>query len=177
MSVTETLREERNQRELAKCKTPKQQAAFRLEAAGGRTPYVATRTGKNVVRAFKKYVTTMDPQAIDKGLYEWSIYDGPGDIAHYNLHGFRSVYSHPALYLELLLFPWLRRERQYRSPSVYVYTDGMTTLDITDEIEKLANQWKARVLANFSERKRASELAEAEELASRWGFKLTREEG
>jgi hypothetical protein len=119
----------------------------------------------------------MDPEAIDKGLYEWSIHDGPGDIAHYNLYGFRSVYSHPALYLELLLFPWLRRDPEWRSPSIYVYTDGMTTLDITDEIERLANQHKAKVIEHFSERKRASELAEAQELASRWGYKLTREEG
>lgn len=173
MSETLTqVQQERFERELSRCRTPAQRQVFTRLVQEGKQAYVAKRTGKRVVAAFKKYVTTMDPQAIDQGLYDWSIYDGPGDIAHYNLHGFRSVYPHPALYMELLLFPWLRRNPEWRSPSVYVYADGMTTLEITDQIEKIANEWKVRVYTNFKERKRRAEIAEAEELAAKHGMKV-----
>ena len=172
--VIEEARLERNERELAKCKTTKQSAAFRLAAAGGQTPYVVKRAGKTVVQQFRKYTTTMDPKAIDVALYEWSIYDGPGDIAHFNLHGFRATYPHPALYYELLLCPWLERQKQnnWYLPSVYVYTDGLTSHDVRDQILRIAVEWRQRVNLKFGEQKKVRELGEASEIAARYGMKL-----
>lgn len=172
--VIESARLERNERELAKCKTQKQTSAFRLAAAGGETPYVAKRAGKTVVQQFKKYSTTMDPKAIESALYDWSIQDGPGDIAHFNLAGFRSVYWHPALYYELLLMPWLHRQKQnqWYLPAVYVYTDGLTSHDVRDQIMRIGAEWRHRVNDYFAQTKKREELAEAEALARKHGMKL-----
>jgi hypothetical protein len=173
-AVIEQARQERFERELRSCKTPKQRETFtRIHEEGG-SAYVGRRAGKTVVQQFKKYSTTMDPKAIDVALYEWSIHDGPGDIAHFNLHGFRSVYPHPAIYYELLLLPWLQEQKRSRwyLPSIYVYTDGMTSHDVRDEIMKLAVQWRARVLETFSQEKKREELSQAEELAAKYGMRL-----
>jgi hypothetical protein len=140
----------------------------------GEVSYVADRAGKTVVQQFRKYSSTMDPTAIDVALYEWSIYDGPGDIAHFNLHGFRNVYYHPALYYELLLMPWLQQQKRNRwyLSSVYVYRDGMTSHDVRDEIMRVAVEWQKRVLAKFGEKVKREELAQAEDLAAKYGMKL-----
>jgi hypothetical protein len=174
-AVIEEARQQRFERELRRCKTDKQREVFIRLHENGETPWVATRTGKRVVAAFKKYVTSADPQAIDKGLYHWSIYDGPGEIAHFDINGFRSVYYHPALYLELLLLPWLKGNP--RIPNVYVYVDGMTSVEIKDQIKELAVQWRHRVNELFAQKRRREELAEAEAIAAKYDMKLVPKEG
>jgi len=174
VTVIEELREQRFQERLGKAKTPRQIEVMQKLHDDGKSVYAATRTGKGVVAEFKRYVTTCDPQKIGNGLYHWSIYDGPGDIAHFNLYGFRSVYLHPALYLELLLFPWL--DRDPRIPNPYVYTDALTSYDLRDQIKEIAVQYRARVNRQFAETKKQRELAEANELAARYGMTLVPKE-
>lgn len=172
--VIETARQERFEREVRRCKNETQRRVFTRLHENGASPWVAQRTGKRVVAAFKKYVTTMDPGQIDEGLYTWSMHDGPGSIAHFDIAGFRSVYWHPALYFELLLFPWLDRDPTIHN--IYVYTDGLTSVDLMHEIKTIAVEWRHRVTEKFAERKRKEELDHAREIADRWGYKLVREE-
>jgi hypothetical protein len=165
---------ERRQREaLERCTTDAQRATVTRLHAEEKVAYPEKRQGKGVVAAFRRYCETCDPEKIDAGLYHFSTGGAGGlnEIAHYDIHGFRHVYHHPAIYLERLLAPeldrWPRQDFAY-----YVYTDGMTAGEVCDEIADLAVTHRGQVLAHYKAAVDADSLAAATRLAESLGMKL-----
>jgi hypothetical protein len=180
--ISDTRRAER----LERAKTLRQKETMERLFEEGKDAYPESRQGKTVVEEFRRYVDTRDPEKIGNGLYHFSTMGAGGlnDIAHFNIHGFRSVYPHPAVYIERLLICEIERwspERLAEDPnayhSLYVYTDGMTSGEVAARIIEIAYTNRREVLADWKERRYAEDLAEATRLAARIGMRLVEKEG
>lgn len=176
----------RHAERLERAKTPEQRATMQRLHEEGKTAWPESRQGKSVVAEFRRYVEQRDPEKIGKGLYHWSTMGSGGlnEIAHYDIYGFRSVYPHPALYIERLLIPEIERwgpERLEDDPnayhSLYVYTDGMTAGEVAAEIIEIAAANRSSVLADWKQKHDAAALAEATRLADSLGLQLVAKDG
>jgi hypothetical protein len=175
------LSEARQTEMLERATTDAQRARMRELFAAGKDAYAEARQGKSVVAAFRRYCETCDPEKIDAGLYHFSTGGAGGlnEIAHFNLHGFRGVYPHPAIYLHRLLLPqadrhgWLEDgvdPNDYHA--LYVYTDGMTAGDVMLAILKIAAEHDERIVQDYSAKQDAERLAAATALAESIGMRL-----
>lgn len=173
--------EKRQNEMLAHAKTDVQRDRMRELFADGRDAYAESRQGKTVIGEFRRYLETCDPEKIGEGLYHFSTMGAGGlnEIAHFNLHGFRSVYPHPAVYLERLLLPQAERHGWLEDGvdpndyhSLYVYTDGLTAGDVCTAVLELAREHHDRVVADYRSARNAAALAEAERLAESVGMRL-----
>jgi hypothetical protein len=172
MTMNESPIERRQREALERCTTDAQQATVTRLHAEEKVAYPEKRQGKGVVAAFRRYCETRDPEKIDAGLYHFSTQGAGGlnEIAHFDIHGFRHVYAHPAIYLQELLFPEMERYRG--DHSFYVYTDGMTAGEVADAILELAHEHHAALLEDARSKIKAKRLAQATELAESLGMKL-----
>jgi hypothetical protein len=172
--------EQRQQEQLARATTDVQREKMRELFALNKDVYPESRQGKSVIAAFARYCKTFDSEKIDQGLYHFSIMGAGGldDIAHYNIHGFRGVYPHPANYIEGLLIPSVERWPEARriDPNDYhsldVYTDGMTAGEVAHAIIDIAAEQKARVYADWKQKHDTAALETATRLAADLGMKL-----
>ncbi len=107
-----------------------------LESAGI-TCYPLARQGRTIVDQFRRFCQTGDPAKIGEGLYHFSVQGAGGlnEIAHCNIHGFRSVYWTPERYVELLEY---ERGRGI-THSAYVCTDGMTYQEVRADVYAIAD--------------------------------------
>ena len=167
---------------LARCRTAAQSAKCLELHDRGKTAWPNPRQGKTVVAEFRRYCEALDSSKIGKGLYDWSIMGSGGlnDIAHYDLHGFRGTYPHPAHYIEGLLIPevsrWPVDDTETDDPDWFhsqgVYTDGMTKGEVAFRIIEIALEQKERVYLDWKTKNDASKLAEAQRLAESLGMKV-----
>ena len=182
MGTTEYV-DRRQQETLDRCTTPAQRERCDQLHAQGKTAYPYARQGKSVIAEFRRYCETFDPEKIGKGLYDWSIMGSGGldDIAHYDLHGFRATYPHPAYYIEGLLIPEIRRwwpvtDTEVDDPNWFhsqgVYTDGMTKGEVAFRIIEIATEQKERVYADWKAKRDATALGQAQALAESVGMKV-----
>lgn len=178
--INESPQERRIRETLERCNTEEQICTVKRLHAVGKTVYPENRRGEGVVAEFRSYLTTRDPEKIRQGLYRFSMGGAGGlnEIAHFNLDGFRSVYHHPTVYLERLLYPCV--ERMHHDPhkepdgfhSQYVYTDGLTAGEVLRRILNLADEHREVVTADYADKERAAVLAEAQRLAAVVGMKV-----
>lgn len=169
----ETPQERRQRETFERCTTDAQRATVTRLHEQGVTAYAETRQGRTVVAECRRYFETCDAEKIGAGLYAFSTGGAGGfnEIAHYDLGGFRHVYHHPAVYLNLV-----ERARRGHDPrefhSQYVYTDGMTAGEVAVAIFALAEAHEDAVTADYRLRRDAEALAEAQRLAESLGMKL-----
>lgn len=165
---------------LARCTTDAQRAMVEQLHERNVDAWPEKRLGKSVIASFRRYLETCDASKIDNGLYEFSMHGGGGlnSIAHFSIDGFRSVYPHPAMFIEDLLIPQVSRwpESLRIDPlgyhSLHVYTDGLTSGHVAHAIIDLAAGAKERVYADWKRKHDAAALAEAERLADSLGMRL-----
>lgn len=179
MEPNESPQERRIRETLERCTTDAQRATCERLHAADKTAYPQKRQGKTVVAEFRRYCETRDPEKIGQGLYHFSIMGAGGlnDIAHYDLHGFRHKYPHPAIYLERLLFPEVDRGYDVREEpnwchSQDVYTDGMTNGEVCLAVVRIAEQVRQKLSDDLAEKVSAARLAKAQELAASIGMKV-----
>jgi hypothetical protein len=174
---------QRQERQLSHATTEPQRARMRELFALDKDAWAEKRQGKSVIAEFRRYVETCDPEKIGQGLYAFSTSSPLNDIAHFNLHGFRHVWDHPALYIQELLIPATASCRAENWPEsfhadpedyywLHVYTDGLTSGDIVCAIVAIAAEHRDRVLADWQTKHDAAALAEATRLAESLGMKL-----
>lgn len=177
----ESPQERRKREALERCKTDEQRATCERLHAADKTAYPERRQGNTVVAEFRRYCETRNPEKIGEGLYHFSIMGAGGlnDIAHYDIHGFRRQYPHPALYLERLLFPEI--DRSWHSDpredpegfhSYFVYTDGMTSGEVCLAIVRIAESLRAELAQDCDARVATAKIEQARELAESLGMKL-----
>src|SRR3990172_1567769 len=104
--MTESPQERRIREILERCTTDAQRATCERLHAEEKTAYPERRQGRSVIAEFRRYCETFDPEKIGQGLYRFSTGGAGGlnEIAHFDIHGFRHVYSHPCRYIEDLLY-------------------------------------------------------------------------
>ena len=176
----ESPQERRERETLERCTTQAQRETCQRLHSQGKTAYPESRQGKTVIAEFRRYCETFDPEKIGQGLYRFSTGGAGGldEIAHYNLHGFRHVFRHPIFYIDELLVPRVARWPEARRVdpngyhSYYVYTDGMTAGEVAFAIIDLAAEHRDRVLADYTRKRDAAALAEAERLAESVGMQV-----
>jgi hypothetical protein len=156
---------------MARQKTARQRVVIAELRRQGTTVYDEAQQGKSIVAAFRRYLTTGESRHISKGLYHYLTMKA-GFIAHFNVHEFRRLYADPA---DLLA---ARHEFEPIRPhglneSVYVYADGMTSLELWRQLAGLIREHRDEVIARSQQTNRRRELAAAAELASRHGMRLT----
>ena len=170
------LSTERIEERLAAAKPGKQRSRMEELIKDGKDVYADKIQGKSIIDSFRRYCDTRDPDAITNGLYRWSINGAGGlnDIAHYDIHGFRAEYPHPAVYLERLLYPEMNRGYGWRSPEDYhalhVYTDGLTSGDVRFAIREIADARREALLRDIADEVRRRDEAQLKELAARLGY-------
>ena len=180
MTTSESPVERRKRETIERCTTPVQRATCERLHAEGKTAYPERRQGKTVVAEFRRYCETRDPEKIGPGLYHFSIMGAGGldDIAHYDIHGFRHEYPHPAVYIERLLMP--ETNRWYFDPreepngfhSQHVYTDGMTAGEVCRDILAIADAQREQIARSGLAKIQEEKLAKAERLAEDLGMRL-----
>lgn len=178
----ESPQERRERETLERCKTDAQRTTVLRLQALGKTAYPERRQGRTVIAEFRRYCETRDAAKIGEGLYAFSIYGAGGlnDIAHFDLHGFRHEYPHPALYIERLLLP--ETSRGFYDPredpdgyhSFYVYTDGMTAGEVCREILAIADERRTALIEDLNGQVTAAKRAQLEALADELGVELVR---
>jgi len=178
----ESPQERRERETLERCTTEAQRERCQRLHEQGKTAYPYKWQGKTIVAEFRRYCESFDPEKIGPGLYDWSIMGSGGldDIAHYDLHGFRGTYPHPAHYIEGLLIPEISRwpidDTAKDDPNWFhsqgVYTDGMTKGEVAFRIIEIAAEQKERVYADWKTKRDAKALAQAEQLAASVGMKV-----
>lgn len=166
--------------QLEKCKTDAQLLEANRLIGLGKAVYVMSRQGKGVVAEFRRYVEKRDPEQIGDGLYHLMIQGAGGfnDIAHFNLHGFRSVYPHPAMMIEQLILPEIRRwpdrfEDADHGHSFYVYTDGMNAGQVAIAIVKIATDNWDGLIDDYNGIVRSHDEAELRRLADKLGVTIS----
>lgn len=182
MSATydmQALLEERRARHeaqsLDRCRTDAQRERVQAVYAGSTDvdlqAYPERVGGGSVVRACRAYLTTGDADKITHGLYDFAT-SQLGEIAHFDIGGFRHVYADAADFVELIERDATRPEWSHGS-SVHVYTDGMTGEDVRQALYALADELGPEVRKRSLATNRAGALAEAERLAAEYGFTVS----
>lgn len=178
VTATETPVERRQRETLAACKTDAQRE--RVEAAynEGKSAWTEPLNGKSLVSSAKRWFETGEPEKFSEGLYHFSMY-ALSEIAHFDRHGFLSVYPHPALWIDGLFLPDMEKGRieQIEGHTLHVYKDGMTYGDVAEAISALVDEHRERLVLDFNMKARSSALAEATRLADALGMKLVPKEG
>lgn len=137
----------------------------------GKYVYLGKGQGKSIVSAFRRYLETGDSAKITKALYDFLMMKC-GFIAHYDIHGFRGVYRDPAALLAVFdRSPWDRPVEH----SASVYTDGMFDQEVYRQMVETADERREQVVAASVASREADEVATAEALARKHGFRLVSE--
>lgn len=168
--MSESPVERRIRETLEQTKTPAQRATVERLHAEGKTAWVEKRTGKGVIAEATRYFKTGDVEKLGVGLYNFSIYV-LGEIAHFNLEGFRHVYRDVRDYLRFLGHE-ARRVAQVSGHSEHVYTDGLTGSEVFHAILTVADAERERIFAEGAEADRSAAFAQATRLAESLGMEL-----
>jgi hypothetical protein len=154
---------------------PQREVAEAL-VADGTYVYTEKVQGKSIVAAFRRYLESGDAEKITHPLYHF-ITMKCGYIAHFDLHGFRSVYADPADLLkgEMYADVWYPDSRN--GPIIHsasVYTDGMTDQEVYRAMVAFAVEYREAVQARSAAERTAAEMERARELALKHGYRLER---
>lgn len=155
---------------LDRCKTEAQHETTEREQEAGRVVWLSDRSGKGVIAEARRYFATGDADKIGAGLYDFSM-QSLGEIAYYNLDGFRHEYHDVRDYLAMLGREAAGRAR-FMERQVYVYKDGLTSREVLDEVLRLADAERERIFSQGAENDRAEALAQATRLAESLGMKV-----
>lgn len=138
-----------------------------LKEQGFSNVYREKRQGKTVVAEFRRFLETSDPTKIKDGLYHF-ITMRCSYIAHFDLDRFRITYSNP---LDLIdgAYDIGDLRRSPRSASAHVYSDGMTSDDVFEEIGKLIVKHEPRLRQEQAQATIDDELATLQRLAAKRG--------
>lgn len=138
---------------MAATKATEKQAARIAELGDkeGRKIWAEPHQGKSIIDAFCRYLASDDPEKITAPLRHFLMMKC-GFIAHFDLGGFRASYPNAYLLLEELdadngLMRMLRRGQR---PPESVYRDGMTDVEVCEEIASLAEQQTEHARRNFA---------------------------
>jgi hypothetical protein len=155
--------------------TAAQQATADRLVGEGVTVYAEKVQGKGVVAAMRRYLETGDSEKITTPLYRFLTLKC-GFIAHYDLHGFRHVYRDPA---DLIAarhdgMTGSRFDDHPRSRPVEhsqsVYTDGLTSVEVYEQMAALVAEKREDVTARSQAQERLREVAQARALAAKHGL-------
>lgn len=131
---------------------PQKARVQELECGGGARVYTYAYQGRSVIDAFRRYLTSDDPQKITPALRDFLMMVC-GFIAHFDLAGFRSAYPHASLLLEEL-DGWSGEMRfllQGQRPPARVYRDGMTDTEVCEGISALVGELRRAAEHNLAE--------------------------
>lgn len=99
------------------------------------------RQGARLIRDLRRYLESGDGEKISKGLYHELIMHC-GFIAHFDLANFRKAFNGKP---EKLLGGETYALHRVPDPkSLYLYTDGLTSQEVVDEIRQVARSWQKR---------------------------------
>lgn len=138
--------------------------------------YAEKVTGRGIVSAWRRYLESGDAEKVTPALYQF-IQMKCGYIAHFNLHGFRSVYADPARMLEGEMYPNVWRAGGRGGPvehSASVYTDGWTDQEVYKQMVEIAESLREQVFARSIEATANAELRLARDLAAKHGYSIER---
>ena len=173
--IMEERRARHEAQSLERCRTDAQHervvAVYAASADVDLQAYPERVGGGSVVRACRSYLTSGDAEKITRGLYDFAT-SLLGEIAHFDLDGFRHVYQDAADFVELIERDAARPEWSHGS-NVHVYTDGMTGDEVRAALYALADELGPMVRERSLATNRVGALAEAQRLAAEYGFTVT----
>ncbi len=172
--IMEERRARHEAQSLERCKTPAQrervQAMYAADADVDVQVYPEKVGGGSIVRACRAYLTTGDAEKITAGLYDFAT-TLLGEIAHFDIGGFRHVYRDAADFVRLIETDATRYG--HNAYSQHVYTDGMTGDEVRAGLLGLALELGPMVRDRSKGRARAEALALALALAAEHGFEVS----
>jgi hypothetical protein len=122
-----------------------------LEAEGNRL-YTYPHKGRSIIDAFRRYLESDDPAKITAPLRDFLMMVC-GFIAHFDLSGFRCSYPNAHLLLQELTFNHgvMGMLLCGHRSAMRVYADGMTDVEVCDEIASLVSRFQERAERNYAE--------------------------
>jgi hypothetical protein len=163
------------------------QTAKATEIADRVCVYKSPLQGQTIISQFERFCRTADPKKVGNPLYKFML--ARFTIAHFNIQGWRRVYSEPISIISEVLYKtdsfvaddgttdmdeWGSAVARHwaNGRGQYVYTDGMADEDVHLEIVKICVRMRVQATIDAEERERAATLSQAEMLAQRLGMRL-----